>query len=149
MALPRRRLSLGILLTAVAAYSTAALMHRTQTALDIPEPGKDVALSALSYKANAFEAKIESVRLEPDGDAAADPFKAGWRFVGSNSDGQQHRVEIFVRLLDPSGKQIDTFSKSFFLAAGAHEQVCIVPMSVKAEHWKAAKSARIVTDWLS
>jgi len=104
--------------------------------------GKDVALSALSYKANAFEAKIDSVRLEPDGDAGADPFKAGWRFVGSNSDGQQHRVEIFVRLLDSSGKQIDTFSKSFFLSAGAHDQVCVVPMSVKAEHWKAAKSAR-------
>ena len=149
MAPARRRLFLGTLLTAVAAYSTAALMHRTQTALDIPEPGKDVALSALSYKANAFEAKIDSVRLEPDGDVAADPFKANWRFVGSNNDGQQHRVEIFVRLLDASGKQIDTFSHSFFLSAGAHDQVCVVPMSVKAEHWKAAKSARIVTDWLS
>ena len=52
-------------------------------------------------------------------------------------------------LLDASGKQIDTFSKSFILGPGSHDQVCIVPMSVKAEHWKAAKSARIVTDWLS
>jgi len=149
MAFARRRLFLGLLFAAVAAYSTAALMQRTQTVVDIPEPGKDVPLSALSYKANAFEAKNTSVRFEPDGDAAADPLKAGWRFVGSNSDGQQHRVEIFVRLLDASGKQVDMFSKSFILPGGAHDQVCVVPMSVKAEHWKAAKSARIVTDWLS
>ena len=34
MALPRRRLFVGLLLAAVAAYSTAALMQRTQTVVD-------------------------------------------------------------------------------------------------------------------
>jgi hypothetical protein len=124
-------------------------MHRTQTVIDVPAPGQDVALSALSYKSSAFEAKIASVRLEPGSPDGTDPVQAEWRFVGSNSDGQQHRVDIVVRLLDSTGKQIDTFDKSFFLAAGTHDQVCPVTMRIGAEHWKAAKSARIVTDWLS
>ena len=132
----------------LAVIALGALMHRTQTVIDVPPPGEDVALSALSYKSSAFEAKISGVRLEVK-DAGADPVQAEWRFVGSNSDGQQHRVEIVVRLLDGSGKQLDTFEKSFFLVGGAHDQACPVPMRVSASHWKAVKSARIVTDWLS
>ena len=149
MTVSRRSVLAFLLGVSLAAVSSAALMHRTQTVIDVPAAGEDVALSALSYKSSAFEAKIVSVRLEPKSADGGDPVQADWRFVGSNSDGQQHRVDIVVRLLDGTGKQIDTFDKSFFLGAGAHEQVCPVPMRVGAEHWKAAKSARIVTDWLS
>jgi len=147
--LSRRSILASLVGVSLAAAAGAALMHRTQTVIDVPAAGEDVALSALSYKANAFEAKIGGVRIEPKSADGADPVQVDWRFVGSNSDGQQHRVDIFVRLLDESGKQIETFDKSFFLVAGAHEQVCAVPMRVSAEHWKRAKSARIVTDWLS
>jgi hypothetical protein len=149
MTVPRRSLLAAALMCLLAAFASAALMHRTQTVIDVPAAGQDVALSALEYKSSAFDAKIVSVRLEPHGDPASDPTVADWRFVGSNSDGQQHRVEIFVRLLDASGKQIEMFSKSFILPGGTHDQACVVPMQLKAEHWKAAKSVRIVTDWLS
>lgn len=148
MTLPRRFV-LAVLASLFSSVSLAALMHRTQTVIDVPPPGEDVALSALEYKSSAFDAKIVSVRLEASGPEGTDPVRADWRFVGSNSDGQQHRVDIVVRLLDSSGKQVDTFDKSFFLGAGTHEQACPVPMRISAEHWKAAKSARIVTDWLS
>jgi hypothetical protein len=125
------------------------LMHRTQTAIDVPEPGTDVPLSGLSYKGRLFEAKVTTARLERMGEADADPMVAEWTFLGSNSDGQMHRVEIYVRLLDESGKQLGMFSKKFILSGGSHDHPCVVPMKVKAETWKATRSVRIVTDWVS
>lgn len=125
------------------------LMHRTQTAIDVPEPGTDVPLSGLTYKGTQFEAKVTTARLERKGEADADPLVAEWTFLGSNSDGQMHRVEIFVRLLDESGKQLEMFAKKCVLAGGSHDQPCVVPMKVKAESWKATRSVRIVTDWVS
>ena len=68
---------------------------------------------------------------------------------GIESDGQMHRVEIYVRLLDESGKQLAMFSKTCILTGGSHDKPCLVPIKVKAEAWKATRSVRIVTDWLS
>ncbi len=133
----------------VASAVAAPLMHRTQTVISIPEPGTDVALYSLSYKGKAFEARVTSVRLDLKSEAAADPLVGEWTFLGSNSDGQLHRVEIFVRLLDDSGTQLAVFSNTFNLNAGAHDQACKVDMKTKAADWKATKSIRIVTDWRS
>jgi hypothetical protein len=142
-----RSILLGGALAIVPAALLAALMHRTQTAIDVPEPGRDVALSGLTYKGKAFEAKVSSVRLELKG--GSDPLTGQWTFVGSNSDGQWHKVEPFVRLLDETGEQRAVFSQHCTLAAGARDQPCVVKMDVKAEIWKATKSIRIVTDWTS
>ena len=145
----RRKLStlLGLVLAALPVALLAALMHRTQTAIDVPEPGKDVALSGLHYKGSAFEAKVSSVRLELK--EGSDPVTGQWSFVASNSDGQWHKIELFVRLLDESGNQLEYSSQHCTLAAGARDQPCVVSMKVKAEVWKATKSIKIVTDWTS
>lgn len=136
-------------LICVPSVVSAPLMYRAQTVIDIPEPGKDVALSRLSYKANAFEAKLVSVRLEPKGAADANPYVATWTFLGSNNDGQMHKVEIWIRLLDASGKQLAVFSGKAVLPPAAHDHPCLVEMAIKLEKWKALKSVRIVVDWLS
>ncbi len=142
-------LALALVAVSLAALAAPPLMRRTQTTIDVPTGAAPVELSSLSYKANAFEAKISSVHLDVKGDAAADPVAAEWTFVGSNSDGQMHRVEITVRLLDAGGKQVGFYTKKFILGPGSHDQVCAVPMDIKAADWKAAKSAHIVTDWMS
>jgi hypothetical protein len=147
----RRNLFVLVLsaLTCVPAVVSAPLMYRAQTVIDVPSPSQDVALSRLSYKANAFEAKLVSVRLEPKGADDADPYAATWTFLGSNNDGQMHKIEIWVRLLDSSGKQIAMFSGKSVLAPGSRDQACVVEMKIKPETWKAVKSVRIVADFLS
>ncbi len=145
----RPRLALCLLLVAASVTVAVPLMHRTQTIINVPEPGTDVALSGLSYKARAFEAKITSGRLDVRSEADADPVVAEWTFLGSNSDGQMHRVEIFLRLQDESGKQIAMFSGKCILTAGARDQACKVDMKIKAADWNATKAIRLVTDWLS
>src|SRR5207249_9628751 len=63
--------------------------------IDVPQAGQDVPLSALSYKAKAFEAKLSTVRL--DWKSEADPRVGDWTFLGSNTDGQMHRLEVWLR----------------------------------------------------
>ncbi len=145
----RRNLSLLVILLVSVSLLGVPLMYRAQTVIDIPQPGQDVELSRLSYKANAFEAKLMTVRLEPKGSADTDPVRGRWTFIGSNNDGQMHKVEIWTRLLDPSGKQVAMFSGKCTLAPGAHDQPCVVEMEIKADTWKEVKSVRIVADFLS
>jgi hypothetical protein len=146
---PGRSSLLVVLLAAVPLVLPAPLMHRTQTMIDPPEPGRDVPLSGLFYKGVQFEAKVTSARLERKGEPDADPVEAEWTFLGSNSDGQMHRIEIFVRLLDESGKQLEMFSGKCVLTGGSHDHPCAASMKVKAGTWKATRSVRIVIDWLS
>ncbi len=74
---------------------------------------------------------------------------AEWTFLGSNSDGQLHKVDIYTRLLDEAGKQVGMFSSKCLLGGGASDQPCKVENKVNAADWKATKSVRIVTDWQS
>ncbi len=145
----RRNLSLLLILLLSASALSMPLMYRGQTVIDIPQPGQDVELSSLSYKANAFEAKFLTVRLEPKGAADADPLRGTWTFIGSNNDGQMHKTEVWVRLLDESGKQVAMFSNKCTLPPGTHDFPCVVNMEIKAETWKSVKSVRIVADFLS
>jgi hypothetical protein len=145
----RQTLSLFVVLLVSASLLAMPLMYRGQTVIDIPQPGQDVELSRLSYKANAFEAKFFSVRLETKGAADTDPLQGRWTFLGSNNDGQMHKTEVWVRLLDASGKQVAMFSNKCVLSAGAHDQPCVVDMEIKAETWKSVKSVRVVADFLS
>jgi hypothetical protein len=122
------------------------LMLHTETTIAPPSPGETVALQRLVYRAR-FEARVSSVRLERRTEEGADPLVAQWIFAGSNTDGQVHRVEMQVRLLDEAGKQIGWFVAKHPLAAGAREQSFAVPMKVKAEVWKATKRVRIFAFW--
>ena len=145
----RRNLALlGVLLVSASVFAMP-LMYRAQTVISIPQSAEDVALSGLSYKANAFEAKLVSVKFEPAGATDANPVKGKWTFHGSNNDGQMHKVEIWLRLLDESGTQLAMTSGKCTLPPGAHDQPCPIDTEIKAETWKSVKSVRIVADFLS
>jgi hypothetical protein len=145
----RRTLPLLVVLLVSASLLAMPLMYRGQTVIDIPQPGQDVELSRLSYKANAFEARFATVRFEPKGAAETDPLRGTWTFIGSNNDGQMHKTEIWVRLLGESGNQVAMFSNKCVLPPGAKDHPCVVDMEIKAETWKSVKSVRIVADFLS
>jgi hypothetical protein len=138
-----------IALLAAPCVLLAALMMKTHTIVSMPPPGQETDLSGLSYKAHAFEAKIDSVQvdLKEGGDAAS--VEAKWAFAGSNSDGQMHRVEIEIRLRDASGKQLGMFTHHCTLAPGSHGQKCEIETKTSAENWKASRSVELVANWLS
>ena len=137
-----------LLLVASQSFATP-LMQRNQTIISIPAPDEEVALYTLAYKANAFEAKVYSVKLTITSGEDADPVVGEWTFLTSNTDGQLHKVEIFTRLLDESGGQIAMESKKCMIGGGYKDFACTVPLKLEAAKWKAAKSVRIVTDWQS
>lgn len=149
----RTSIELWIFLLALAAAPVpliaSVFLLGTQTVIEVPAAGQDVPLSHLSYKARAFEAKVTSVRLEPRGAADADPFVADWSFLGSNSDGQMHRLEIQLRLQDESGKQLAMPSHYFALAAGARNQSLKLETKLTAAVWKATRKVRIVVNWIN
>jgi hypothetical protein len=144
-----RWLPLLLLAVAPAALIAAALMKATQTVIDVPAPGEDVPLSNLAYKALQFEAKVTSVRLESRSAADADPVLADWTFLGSNSDGQMHRLEVQLRLLDESGKQLAMPSHYYALMGGAHDQSFKLETKLEAAVWKATRRVRIVVNWVN
>ena len=111
-----------IALLAAPSLLLAALMLKTHTTVAMPPPGQETELSGLSYKAHAFEAKIESVQVELKSGAEAAGVEAEWTFSGSNSDGQMHRVEI---------------------------ETCVMETKTSAEDWKAARSVELVAHWQS
>jgi hypothetical protein len=145
----RPRFVLPALLLAASQSFATPLMHRTQTVMSIPPVGEEVTLSALTYKSKAFEAKIYAVKLEVTSAEGADNVRGEWIFYASNSDGQMHKVEIYTRILAESGEQVAVQSKMCMLNGGSQAFECKVPLKLKAADWKAAKSLRIVTDWMS
>jgi hypothetical protein len=143
----RIRVASAVLL-GISAFAFAALMQHSETTIPIPVPGEKTALSKLEYRAR-FVASIDSVTLELASAEGADPVVVEWKFLGSNTDGQVHRVEVALRLFDEAGSTIGTYSKRAILPAGSKEQEISVSTKVKAETWKAAKKVRIFADWMS
>lgn len=143
---PRFALAMMFLTAWMSAFP---LMQRNQTVISVPAPGEEVTLHTLSYKANAFEAKVYSVKLAVSSADGADPVVGEWTFMTFNTDGQMHKVEIFTRILDESGSQLAMESKKCMIGGGYKDFACTVPLNMKADKWKAAKSVRVVTDWLS
>ena len=138
---------LALVLASGAAF--AALMQHSETTIPIPEGGVLTSLKSLSYKSRRFEASIATVTLTVKSEEGADPALVDWTFTGSNTDGQVHRVEMQVRLLDESGKQIGWATGKYAVRAGASGEPFTISMKVKADVWRAAKKARIFADWLS
>jgi hypothetical protein len=135
-------------LSLAAALALASLMYHSETTIPMPPPGEKTPLRRLEYRAR-FVASIDSVTLQMKSEAGADPVIAEWVFTGSNTDGQAHRVELVVRLLDDARKQIGVYSATRILPAGAHDVGLTLPTEVKAGVWSAARRARIFADWRS
>lgn len=144
----RTHVASSVALSLFAAVALGALMQHSETTIPIPVPGEKTPLSKLEYRAR-FVASIDSVTLELEGAEGADPVVARWNFSGSNSDGQAHRVEIAVRLLDEAGAQIGVHSMRSIVPPGARDQRITLATKVKADVWKSAKKARIFADWTS
>jgi hypothetical protein len=136
----------GLCLAAAAAF--AALMQHSETTIPMPAAGEKIALEKLEYRAR-FVASIDSLTLDVKSGADADPVVADWVFSGSNTDGQAHRVELVVRLLDEAGKQVGIASAQRILPPGAHDFAVTVSTKVKADAWKATRKVRIFADWRS
>jgi hypothetical protein len=126
----------------------AAVMLHSETTIPVPSSAEKVVLEKLEYRAR-FVAAINALTLELASPADADPVSAEWTFVGSNTDGQAHRVEITVRLLDEAGSQIAVHSTKAVLPPGASDRQIRLSMKVKPDVWKSAKRARIFADWIS
>lgn len=144
----RTHVASPVALSLLAAFAFGALMHHSETTIPLPAPGEKTPLSKLEYRAR-FVASIDSVTLEMEGTEGTDPAVARWIFSGSNSDGQAHRVEVVVRLLDETGKQLAVYSTRSILPPGAHDHKVTLSTKVSADAWKAAKKVRIFADWMS
>ncbi|HEX9149077.1 MAG TPA: hypothetical protein VF958_07960 [Thermoanaerobaculia bacterium] len=130
------------------ALAFAGLMLHSETTIPIPVPGEKTSLAKLEYRAR-FVASVDAVTLELASSDGGDPVIVEWTFVGSNTDGQVHRVAIALRLLDEAGSQIGVSTGHGILSAGAKDQKISVSMKVKPDVWKAAKKVRIFADWMS
>jgi hypothetical protein len=146
---PWARAAGAAVLSFVSAVAFAALMQHSETTIPIPTAGEVTPLQGLSYKARRFEAKITALTVTVKSPEGADPMLMDWTFTGSNTDGQMHRVEMQIRLLDDAGKQIGWSTGKHPVRAGASGETFTVPMKVKADVWSAAKKARIFADWIS
>jgi hypothetical protein len=145
----RRRTFFSVLsVLTIAAAAFAALMQHSETTIPMPAPGEKTPLEKLEYRAR-FVASIDSVTLKVKSEGGADPVVGDWVFTGSNTDGQAHRVEVVVRLLDEARKQIGLYSATRILPPGAHGKEITLSTKVKADVWSAARKVRIFADWRS
>jgi hypothetical protein len=144
----RKGATCALVASFLAAAAFAALMQHSETTIAMPAPGEKTPLEKLEYRAR-FVASIDSVTLQRKSEAGADPVVADWVFTGSNTDGQAHRVEVVVRLLDEAGKQIGVYSAPRILPPGAHDMGITLSTKVKADVWSAARKVRIFADWRS
>jgi hypothetical protein len=138
----------AIVLSLFAAVTFAALMQHSETTIALPAPGEKTPLQKLEYRAR-FVASVDSVTVQLKSEAGADPAVADWVFTGSNTDGQAHRVEVVVRLLDEAGKQLAVSSATRILPPGARDFPFTLSTKVKADAWSSARKARIFADWRS
>jgi hypothetical protein len=139
----------AVVLSLASGVALAALMQHSETTIAIPVPGELKPLGGLSYKTRRFEASIRTVTLQVRSAEGADPVLVDWDFTANNSDGQMHRVEMQVRLLDDAGKQIGWATGKHPVRAAASGEAFSISMKVKADVWRAAKKARIFADWIS
>lgn len=136
------------ILSFAAAVAFAALMYHSETTIPLPAPGEKTTLKRLEYRAR-FVASIDSVTLRTKSEPGADPVVTEWVFTGSNTDGQAHRVEIVVRLLNEAGEQVGVYSTRRVIPPGAHGLEIPLQTKVRPDVWGAAKKVRIFADWMS
>lgn len=139
----------AVLLSLAAGVAFAALMQHSETTIPLPPGGEATSLKGLSYKSRRFEASVTSLTVRMKSEENAALVLADWVFTANNTDGQVHRVEMQIRFLDESGKQIGWSTGKYAVRAGASGETFPIKMKVKAEMWRAAKKVRIFADWIS
>jgi hypothetical protein len=144
----RRKAACVTVLSFAAAVAFAALMHHSETTIPLPAAGEKTTLQRLEYRAR-FVASIDSVTLRTKSEPGSDPVVTEWVFTGSNTDGQAHRVEIVVRLLNEAGGQVGVYSTRRVLPAWAHAIEISLATKVRPDAWSSAKKVRIFADWMS
>jgi hypothetical protein len=135
-------------LTITTGVVLAALMQHSETTIPLPAPGEKTQLRKLEYRAR-FVASVDSVTLSTKSESGADPVVTEWVFTGSNTDGQAHRVDVVVRLLNDSGEQVGISSTRRVLPPGAHDVEIRLSTKVKSDAWASIRKVRIFADWLS
>ena len=139
----------AVVLSLASGVAFAALMQHSETTIPVPAAGEATSLKGLSYKSRRFEASITSVTVRMKSEEGADPVLMDWVFTASNTDGQVHRVEMQIRFLDESGKQVGWSTGKYAVRAGASGSTFPIAVKVKGDVWRAAKRVRIFADWLS
>ncbi len=143
------RASVAVVLSLASGVAFAGLMQHSETTISVPSADKATSLKGLSYKSRRFEASITSLTVKVKSEEGADPMRADWIFTANNTDGQVHRVEMQIRLLDEAGKQIGWSTGKYAVRAGASGATFPIAMKVKADVWRAARKVRIFADWIS
>lgn len=143
-----RKAACATVLGFAAALAFASLMLHSETTIPVPAPGQKTTLERLEYRAQ-FVASIDSVTPRAKSEPGADPVVTECVFTGSNTDGQAHRVESVVRLLNEAGEQVGVYSTRRVLPPGASALEISLATKVKPDVWSAAKKVRIFADWMS
>jgi hypothetical protein len=107
-----------------------------------PDEGEEVLLKGRVY--DQERRRVSSVRLDVGSEEETDPVRSEWTFTGSNSSGQNQRVNLTCTLLDENDKPIASGRKTIFLKAGTEEQKETLKMKVRLKVWEAAKKGNRV-----
>lgn len=107
-----------------------------------PSESVDVPLKGLDY--GRWSKKVTSVQLKVKSKEGADPVFSEWTFAGSNSSGQNQRINLICTLLDENDKPIASARKTVFLKAGADGQKDTLKMKVRLKVWETAKRSNKV-----
>lgn len=111
---------------------------------EIPMPADDAPqpLKGLKY-GHPWTVEFTSIRVEHD------PAKnvAMWTIRGSSGRARPERVQIVVKLMDASGKDVAAVKKSTVVKTGSDEHDYVLKMKVKPGAWEAARSVKIFVNF--
>ena len=111
---------------------------------EIPLPTDDAlqSLKGLKY-GHPWTVEFTSIRVEHD------PAKnvAMWTISGSSGRARPERVQIVVKLMNASGKDIAAVKKSTVVKTGGDEHDYVLKMKIKPGVWEAARSVKIFVNF--
>ncbi len=130
----------SILLAVVPAH--AQTMKMVVTEIDVPTGDTVQTLEGLKY-GQPWVVEFTSIRVERD----LEKNLALWFITGSSGRARPERVQIVVKLMDSSGKDIATAKKATFVKTGGDNYEYVLKMKVKPEVWDAAKSVKVFVNF--
>ena len=133
-------LAVAVLLAVGPAHGQTMKMVVTQ----IPMPADETAqpLEGLKY-GQPWVVEFTSISVVRD----LDKNLAQWTVTGSSGRARPERVQIVVKLLDASGKDIAAAKKSTIVKTGGDSYEYVIKMKVKPEVWDAAETVKIFVNF--